>query len=62
MTKRLVGVGGVTLGGGRVAVQSMTTVRTSDVENCVAQILALEEAGCKEGDTVVVGEVEFEYV
>ncbi len=46
MTKQLVRVGGVTLGGGRIAVQSMATVKTSDAERCVAQILRLEEAGC----------------
>ena len=43
---RNVKVGDVLLGGGTVAVQSMTTVRTSDVEGCVAQILSLEAAGC----------------
>ena len=46
MTKRTVSVGGVVLGGGKVAVQSMTTVKTSDVKNCVAQIMKLEAAGC----------------
>lgn len=39
-------VGNVLLGGGSVAVQSMTTVKTSDVDACVAQILAMEHAGC----------------
>ena len=34
------------MGGGTVSVQSMTTVRTSDAENSVAQILRLEQAGC----------------
>lgn len=34
------------MGGGTVSVQSMTTVRTSDAENSVAQILCLEQAGC----------------
>ncbi len=34
------------MGGGTVAVQSMTTVKTSDVEKSVAQILQLEQAGC----------------
>lgn len=33
-------------GGSRVKIQSMTTVRTSDVENLVAQISRLEKAGC----------------
>ncbi len=46
MTKT-VKVGNIQIGGGApVSVQSMTTVRTADVENCVAQILALEKAGC----------------
>ncbi len=44
--KKTVSVGKVLLGGGRVAVQSMTTEKTSDVEKSVAQILRLEEAGC----------------
>lgn len=33
-------------GGSRVKIQSMTTVRTGDVKNLVAQIMRLEEAGC----------------
>lgn len=44
--KRRVSVGNVVLGGGKIAVQSMTTVKTGDVEKCVAQILRLEGAGC----------------
>ena len=44
--KRTVKVGNVLMGGGTVSVQSMTTVKTSDVEKSVAQILALEAAGC----------------
>ena len=40
-------MGTVVLGGGRIAVQSMTTERTGDVEKCVAQILRLEQAGCE---------------
>lgn len=44
---RKVTVGGVALGGGApVKIQSMTTVRTSDVEGVAAQIARLEEAGC----------------
>ncbi len=35
------------LGNGKIAVQSMTTEKTSDVEKSVAQILLLEEAGCE---------------
>ncbi len=46
MQKKQVNVGNVTLGGGKIAVQSMTTEKTSDVEKSVAQILRLEEAGC----------------
>ncbi len=46
MKKKIVKVGDVLLGGGRVAVQSMTTVKASDVEASVAQILRMEEAGC----------------
>ncbi len=44
--KKTVNVGGVVLGGGKIAVQSMTTEKTSDVERSVAQILRLREAGC----------------
>ncbi len=44
--KKQVLVGNILLGGERVAVQSMTTEKTSDVEKSVAQILRLEEAGC----------------
>ncbi len=43
---RKVRVGSALLGGGTVAVQSMTTKKTSDVEASVAQILCLQEAGC----------------
>ncbi len=34
-------------GGNPVAIQSMTNTRTEDVEATVAQILALERAGCE---------------
>ena len=45
---RLVNVGGVTLGGGApIRIQSMTTTKTADVEKTVAQIHALERAGCE---------------
>ena len=45
---RLVTVGGVKLGGcERIKIQSMTTTKTSDVEKTVAQINALETAGCE---------------
>ena len=45
---KLVQVGGVKLGGGEsIKIQSMTTTKTSDVEKTVAQIAALENAGCE---------------
>lgn len=45
---RCVDVGGVLLGGGnKVKIQSMTTTKTSDVESTLAQIAALEKAGCE---------------
>ena len=45
---KLLKVGGVTLGGGSgVKIQSMTTTKTADVEKTVAQIRALEKAGCE---------------
>lgn len=41
-------IGGVTIGGGApVAIQSMCNTPTEDVEATVAQILALEAAGCE---------------
>ena len=43
---RKVRIGNLLLGGGDIAVQSMTTKKTSDVQACVAQILSLERAGC----------------
>jgi len=46
--KKQVSVGGVKLGGGaKVKIQSMTTTKTADVEKTVAQILALQNAGCE---------------
>ena len=45
---KLVNIGGVSVGGGAsVKIQSMTTTKTADVESTVAQILALERAGCE---------------
>ncbi len=45
---RSLSVGGVALGGGaRVKIQSMTTTKTADVESTVAQIAALQRAGCE---------------
>ncbi len=45
---RAVNVGGIILGGGTpVKIQSMTTTKTSDIERTVAQVSALENAGCE---------------
>ncbi|MBQ8684568.1 MAG: flavodoxin-dependent (E)-4-hydroxy-3-methylbut-2-enyl-diphosphate synthase [Clostridia bacterium] len=45
---KLVTVGGVPVGGGSaVKIQSMTTTKTADVEKTVAQIAALDKAGCE---------------
>lgn len=47
MTKQLM-VGSVPVGGGApVSIQSMCSTRTDDVEATVAQVLALENAGCE---------------
>lgn len=47
VTTRKVNIGGVMIGGGEsVKVQSMCTVKTSDVAAVRAQISALEKAGC----------------
>ncbi|MBQ7770036.1 MAG: flavodoxin-dependent (E)-4-hydroxy-3-methylbut-2-enyl-diphosphate synthase [Clostridia bacterium] len=63
---KFVTVGGVKIGGGeRVKIQSMTTTKTSDVEKTVAQIAALEKAGCEivrvavsdEADTLAIKQV-----
>lgn len=44
---KLVRVGGMEIGGGtRVKIQSMTTTKTADIEKTVAQITALQNAGC----------------
>ncbi len=46
-TTKKVLIGGVPIGGGeQVKIQSMCTTKTSDVEKTVAQISALEAAGC----------------
>lgn len=55
---RAVRVGGVVLDGGRIAVQSMTTAKTSDVQASVAQILRLEEAGCDIARVAVLDEAD----
>ncbi len=64
--KRTVHVGGIPLGEGKVAVQSMTTEKTSDVAKSVAQIVRLTEAGCDivrvavldEADARAIGELK----
>ena len=56
---RKVNVGGVLVGGGeRVKIQSMTTTKTADVEKTVAQILALEQAGCEIARVAVADEAD----
>lgn len=46
--RKQVSVGGVLVGGGqRIKIQSMTTTKNADVESTVAQIHALEKAGCE---------------
>ncbi len=46
--KKEVKIGNITIGGkNRVAIQSMTNTKTDDVKSTVAQIKALEEAGCE---------------
>ncbi len=45
---RVVNIGGVKIGGGNpIAIQSMTNTPTQDPQKTVAQILALEKAGCE---------------
>ena len=45
---KVINIGGVKIGGGNpVAIQSMTNTKTEDVDATVAQILALEKAGCQ---------------
>lgn len=46
MTKKIK-IGGISIGGGeRIAVQSMTNVKTSNIDGAVAQIQSLKNAGC----------------
>lgn len=47
MSKKQVKVGGITLGDGRIYVQSMLNVHADDVDGCVAQAKRLEKAGCQ---------------
>ena len=45
---RVVSIGGVKIGGGNpIRIQSMCNTKTQDVAGTVAQILALEKAGCE---------------
>ena len=45
---RVIQIGDRKIGGGNpIAIQSMTNTKTEDVEATVAQILALEAAGCE---------------
>lgn len=45
---RVINIGQVQIGGGNpIAIQSMTSTKTHDVDATVKQILALEEAGCE---------------
>ncbi len=45
--KKIVKVGSLNLGDGKVKIQSMTTTATSDVERTIEQIKGLENAGCE---------------
>ena len=48
MKTKEVKIGNVVIGGGRpILIQSMTNTDTKDVRGTVAQIRALEEAGCE---------------
>lgn len=47
MSKKIVDVAGLKLGGGKIYIQSMLNVPASDVEGSVAQAKALENAGCE---------------
>ena len=45
---KVVQIGNVKIGGGNpIAIQSMTNTKTEDVDATVAQIHALEKAGCE---------------
>ncbi len=47
MSKKKVKVGGLTLGGEKIYIQSMLNVPASDIEGSVAQAVRLERAGCE---------------
>lgn len=56
-TTKKVSIAGVEVGGGSsVKIQSMTTTKTADVQSTLAQIHALEQAGCEIVRVAVVGE------
>ena len=60
---RSVYVGGIQVGGGsKVKIQSMTTTKTSDVEKTLAQIFALQEAGCEIVRVAVADEADAEAI
>ena len=47
-TTKKIAVGNVWIGGGEsIKIQSMTSTKTSDLEKTIAQITALEKAGCE---------------
>ena len=45
--KRVVKVGNISIGDGSVSIQSMTNTKTCDIDSTIAQIKALENAGCQ---------------
>ena len=47
MSRKKVKVAGLTLGGGKIYIQSMLNAPAADVEGSVRQAIALEEAGCE---------------
>lgn len=47
MSKKIVDVAGLKLGGGKIYIQSMLNTPASDVDGSVAQAVALEKAGCE---------------
>lgn len=58
-TTRAVNIGGVKVGGGApVKIQSMTTEKISEIEKTVAQIHALEQAGCEIVRSAVLDEAD----
>lgn len=46
LSRKKVNVGGLTLGGDKIYIQSMLNVPAEDIENSVKQAIALEKAGC----------------